>query len=99
MKNKLDIATGYLDAELLFQKRKRFRYVNYHVMTLFPEMINQALDTSIMGRAREKGLVHLNTINIRDFRKTNITVWMITHTVVVLAWLWLRDRYIVPMST
>lgn len=36
-------------------------------MTLFPEMINQALDTSIMGRAREKGLVHLNTINIRDF--------------------------------
>lgn len=41
--------------------------MNYHVMTLFPEMINQALDTSIMGRAREKGLIHLNTINIRDF--------------------------------
>ncbi|WP_066718107.1 tRNA (guanosine(37)-N1)-methyltransferase TrmD [Clostridium sp. Marseille-P299] len=41
--------------------------MNYHVMTLFPDMINQALDTSIMGRAMEKGLIHLNTINIRDF--------------------------------
>lgn len=36
-------------------------------MTLFPDMINQALDTSIMGRAMEKGLISLNTINIRDF--------------------------------
>lgn len=41
--------------------------MNYHVMTLFPDMINQALDTSILGRAMEKGLITLDTVNIRDF--------------------------------
>lgn len=41
--------------------------MNYHVLTLFPEMIEQGMNTSIMGRAMEKGLIQLNTINIRDF--------------------------------
>lgn len=41
--------------------------MNYHVMTLFPEMIEQGLHTSIIGRAIEKGIISLNTINIRDF--------------------------------
>lgn len=41
--------------------------MNYHVMTLFPDMIRQALDTSIMGRAMEKGVITLNTVDIRDF--------------------------------
>ncbi|MBE5961678.1 MAG: tRNA (guanosine(37)-N1)-methyltransferase TrmD [Lachnospiraceae bacterium] len=41
--------------------------MNYHVMTLFPEMIEQVMGTSIMGRATEKGLITLNTVNIRDF--------------------------------
>lgn len=38
------------------------------VLTLFPEMF-QIFDTSIMGRAREKGLFTLNPVNIRDFSK------------------------------
>jgi len=41
--------------------------MNYHILTLFPEMVLQGLNTSIIGRAIEKGLVHLDAINIRDF--------------------------------
>ena len=39
----------------------------YHVLTLFPEMIENGLKTSITGRAIEKGTIGLNAINIRDF--------------------------------
>ena len=39
----------------------------YHVLTLFPEMILDGLNTSIIGRAMNKGLIELNAINIRDF--------------------------------
>lgn len=41
--------------------------MNFHVLTLFPDMIMQGLNTSIIGRAIEKGLISLNTVNIRDF--------------------------------
>lgn len=40
--------------------------MNFHVMTLFPEMITQGLSSSILGRAQEKGLIALNAVNIRD---------------------------------
>ena len=36
-------------------------------MTLFPEMIENGMHTSIIGRAMAKGLLTLQTINIRDF--------------------------------
>lgn len=41
--------------------------MNYYVMTLFPDMIMSGLDTSIIGKAKEKGLLSLNAIDIRDF--------------------------------
>ena len=41
--------------------------MNFHVLTLFPEMIEQGLGTSITGRAMQKGLVSLNAVNIRDY--------------------------------
>ena len=41
--------------------------MNFHVMTLFPEMIEQGMHTSVTGRALDQGLIHLNTVNIRDF--------------------------------
>jgi tRNA (guanine37-N1)-methyltransferase len=41
--------------------------MNFHVLTLFPEMILQGLATSITGRAMDKGLISVNTVNIRDF--------------------------------
>ncbi len=44
--------------------------MNYYVMTLFPEMIEQGMNTSIIGRAMAKGLISLETVNIRDFSVT-----------------------------
>ncbi|MGN0505511.1 MAG: tRNA (guanosine(37)-N1)-methyltransferase TrmD [Lachnospiraceae bacterium] len=41
--------------------------MNFYVMTLFPEMIEAGLNTSIIGRAMEKGLLSLHAVNIRDF--------------------------------
>ena len=41
--------------------------MNYHVLTLFPEMIEAAFHTSITGRAASKGILTLNAVNIRDF--------------------------------
>ncbi|PKM96100.1 MAG: tRNA (guanosine(37)-N1)-methyltransferase TrmD [Firmicutes bacterium HGW-Firmicutes-1] len=41
--------------------------MNYHVLTLFPEMIEQGLSASILGKAQEKNIINLNTINIRDY--------------------------------
>lgn len=41
--------------------------MQYHVLTLFPEMIAQGMNTSIIGRAIEKEILQLNIVNIRDF--------------------------------
>lgn len=37
------------------------------IITLFPDIFFGPLDESIIGRARKKGLVKINTINLRDF--------------------------------
>ncbi|CQR56508.1 tRNA (guanosine(37)-N1)-methyltransferase TrmD [Paenibacillus riograndensis] len=37
------------------------------VLTLFPEMCEGVFSTSILGKAREKGIVSLNAVNFRDF--------------------------------
>lgn len=37
------------------------------ILTLFPEMCDAVLRESIIGRARERGLVELNCRNIRDY--------------------------------
>lgn len=41
--------------------------MNFYVMTLFPEMIEQGLNTSIIGRAVEKELLSIKAVNIRDY--------------------------------
>ena len=38
------------------------------VLTLFPEAFS-ALDASILGRAKENGILEINIVNIRDFSK------------------------------
>jgi tRNA (guanine37-N1)-methyltransferase len=42
--------------------------MKFDVLTLFPEMF-QILNQSIIGRAKEKNLIEINLINIRDFSK------------------------------
>lgn len=44
--------------------------MNFYVMTLFPEMIENGMNTSITGRAISKGLLSLETVNIRDYSET-----------------------------
>lgn len=41
--------------------------MNYHVMTLFPELIESAMNHSIMGRALNNGIITLDTVNFREF--------------------------------
>lgn len=41
--------------------------MNYHVLTLFPEMVLQGLGTSIIGRALARDHITLEAINIRDY--------------------------------
>ncbi len=42
--------------------------MKFDILTLFPEMF-KALDESIIGKAKEKKLIEINLINIRDFSK------------------------------
>ncbi|SFB57576.1 tRNA (guanine37-N1)-methyltransferase [Cohnella sp. OV330] len=37
------------------------------VLTLFPEMFEGVFGSSILGKARDRGLVSLNTVNFRDY--------------------------------
>ena len=41
--------------------------MNFHILTLFPDMVLDGLGTSIIGRATERGLLSIEAINIRDF--------------------------------
>lgn len=41
--------------------------MNFHVMTLFPEMITNALNESIIGRGIKNGLISVNAVDIREF--------------------------------
>lgn len=39
----------------------------FDILTLFPEMFDGVLTSSMMGRAADKGILQFNTVNIRDF--------------------------------
>jgi tRNA (guanine37-N1)-methyltransferase len=43
--------------------------MNFHVLTLFPDMVWQGLATSITGRAIQQNKIGLETVDIRDFSK------------------------------
>ncbi|MDD2356240.1 MAG: tRNA (guanosine(37)-N1)-methyltransferase TrmD [Lachnospiraceae bacterium] len=47
--------------------------MNFHIMTLFPDMVMNTLDTSILARAINNGLIACEAVNIRDYtlRKNN----------------------------
>lgn len=44
--------------------------MNFFVLTLFPEMIEQALSHSVIGRAQKEKLISIKAINIRNFSKS-----------------------------
>ena len=39
----------------------------FHILTLFPDMVMEGLNTSIIGRAIDAGLLEINAVNIRDY--------------------------------
>lgn len=41
--------------------------MNFHILTLFPDMVMNGLETSIIGRAKAKGLLSIEAVNIRDY--------------------------------
>lgn len=41
--------------------------MNIHYLTLFPEMYEGVLNSSILKRAKDKGIVNYNLINFRDY--------------------------------
>lgn len=41
--------------------------MQFYIMTLFPEMVMNGLNTSITGRAIQKGLLSVEAVNIRDY--------------------------------
>ena len=43
--------------------------MKFHVLTLFPEMITDGLNTSIIGRAQNEKIIEVDAIDIRDYTK------------------------------
>ena len=41
--------------------------MKFYIMTLFPDMVMDGLNTSIIGRAVDKGLLSVEAVNIRDY--------------------------------
>ena len=41
--------------------------MNFYIMTLFPKMVMDGLNTSITGRAVKNGLLSIEALNIRDY--------------------------------
>ena len=40
---------------------------NFHILTLFPEMVLRGLGESIIGRAGAAGHISIEALNIRDY--------------------------------
>ena len=58
--------------------------MKYYVMTLFPEMFEQVMGSSIMGKAIDQGLIKFSISGTSHW--INITKWMIIPTVAEPAW-------------
>lgn len=43
--------------------------MRFHILTLFPDMVMDGLNTSILGRAMESGAISAEAINIRDYSR------------------------------
>jgi len=41
--------------------------MKFHIITIFPEAFSSFLETSIIGRAREKSLFHVELYKLNDF--------------------------------
>lgn len=44
--------------------------MNFHILTLFPDMIRSGLHTSILGKAADAGFISFHAVNIRDYTES-----------------------------
>ena len=58
--------------------------MKFDVLTLFPDMF-KSLDESIIGKAKEKKLIEINLINIRDFSKDKHKVILNDFPLIILS--------------
>ena len=65
--------TVKLDAQMAgmdFEARPRTgESMNFHILTLFPDMVMGGLGTSITGRAMDEGTISVEAVDIRDYSK------------------------------
>lgn len=47
--------------------------MQFYIMTLFPDMVMDGLNTSIIGRAMDKGLLDIEAVNTETMHLTNTT--------------------------
>ena len=45
--------------------------MNFHIITIFPEMFNSYLNESILGRAQKDGKIKIDIYNLRDYADQN----------------------------
>ena len=45
--------------------------MNFHIVTIFPEMFNSYFDESILSRAQKEGKIRINIYNLRDYADQN----------------------------
>lgn len=43
--------------------------MRFHILTLFPDMVMSGLNTSILARAMDRGLISVEAVNIRDYTR------------------------------
>ena len=43
--------------------------MNFHILTLFPDMVMDGLGTSITGRAMESGAIQAEAVDIRTYSR------------------------------
>ena len=60
--------------------------MDFHVMTLFPDMIMQGLSDSVIGRAVRKETIGLHAVNIRILSMISINMWTIIHMAAEPVW-------------
>ena len=61
--------------------------MNFHILTLFPDMVMGGLGTSITGRAMESKTISVEAIDIRIIQRISTDMWTTPLTAAAQAWL------------
>ena len=71
--------------ERVSEKKKKQR-MKINIITLFPDFFKSPLETGVLGRALQTGLISICLQTPETLLKTNIRVWMRVPSAVGTAW-------------